>query len=394
MTSHNRKGTVRALFAASLAASLGGAATAAAAPPGPDALPIAVLAVASEDALDQAEALTHVLRKSVTESVGWSLGESTQAFEFLVLKMKCTKPIDSACEARIADVIQADRFLWADIDFADKSQATVKGSLNLFVRGRGTSRAELDYSANMTDANDHTLARYAASMLEKVTGGPPLGNVKISTGGVAAQLYLDDKPVGALAAEGGSYSLPVGQHKIVVKAQGYADATSTVAVRPETTVDALLTMTEVEKETPIDGRMVAGAATVGLGVAAGAVGLWAALDVNSIRNDAGFEAYRAAVLESRNACEIARNGGLPNRPAGASTDAEVASFCDKADTAELIQAVTFPVAAVAVGVGSYLLGTSSLFAPSADAAPDKPSALSVTPMIGLEQQSINVTYRF
>ena len=386
----------RATIVATIAATFaGGAGLALAATPGPDALPIAVLGVESEDALDQAEAFTQVLRKAVRESGGWSLGESTQSLEFLVLQMKCTKPIDSACEARIADVIQADRFLWSVVQFTDKTQSAVKGSLNLFVRGRGTSRTELDFSANMTDPNDHTLLAYAVAALEKATGGAPNGTVKITTtGGVAAQLFIDDKPVGALADAGGSFPLPSGSHKISVKAPGYADAVQTIVVRPETTVEVTLTMTPVEPDSPVDARMIAGFATIGVGAAAGAVGLWAALDVNSIRADAGFEAYRGAVLESQNACHIARNGGLPNRPAGASADSDVESFCDRADTAELIQAITFPAAAIAVGVGSYLLGTSSLGSGGSDATETKPSALSVVPMIGPGQQSLHLSYRF
>src|SRR5688572_33075408 len=82
---------------------------AAAAPKSADALEVAVVAVKSDDALDHAEALTQALRKAVRDSKGWSLGDATQSLEFLMVNMNCSEPIDAACEARIADVIKADR---------------------------------------------------------------------------------------------------------------------------------------------------------------------------------------------------------------------------------------------------------------------------------------------
>ena len=88
-----------------------GAGRAEAASPGPDALPVHVVAVKSLEALDQAQALTNALKKAVRDSEGWSLGDSNQSLEFLAIQMKCAEPIDAACEARIADQLKADRYL-------------------------------------------------------------------------------------------------------------------------------------------------------------------------------------------------------------------------------------------------------------------------------------------
>ncbi len=364
-----------------------------ASPPGADALPIHVVSVKSDHALNAAEALTITIQKAVRDSQGWSLADSKHSLEFLALKMQCKEPIDAACEARIAEVIKADRYLWCVIGFADDSKQMVSGTLNFFERGKGTNRVGLSYSANLTEPTADALIKVARNAVNKATGGPPKGGLKVQTGGVAGQLFVDDEARGALPAEGATIQLPSGPHTISVKARGYADAQSNVTIKPATTVDVTLTMAEVEEEKPIDGRMIGGFVSIGVGVAAGAVGLWAALDVNGIRNDETFTLYRDTVPSNQNACEVARGAGLGSISPGAATDAQVVEFCDRADTAELIQAITFPVAAVAVGVGAYLLGTSSL-AGGGDDEGDKKSAVSVEPVIGPDVQALNVRYRF
>lgn len=372
--------------------------TAHADPPSPDALPITVVAVKSDDALDQAEALTGALRKAVRDSKGWSLEEGkTQSLEFLILQMKCPEPIDATCEARIADVIEADRYLWSVIGL---SGDFVTGTLNLWVRGKGTSRAPLKYSANLTDPTDGSLVDVARKALNEVTGGPPKGSVRITAGGVEGQLYVDDEPIGALDAEGGTFQLSSGEHRIVVKAPGHADAETTVNIRPATTVDAQLTLVELDEETTVDARMIAGFASLGVGVAAGAVGLWAGLEVNSIKEDAAFERYRSQFTESDDVCEMASAGEGNLNDLGAMTPGEAADACDKASTMEIVQAVMFPLAAVAAGVGGYLLGTSSLAGGSGDGGDsedgeaESAGGIYLRPQVGPRVQRLQVIYRF
>jgi hypothetical protein len=365
-----------------------------AAPPGPDALPVAVVAVKSDDALDQAEALTQALRKAVRDSEGWSLGEAAQALEFLALKMKCSEPIDAACEARIAEVINADRYLWCVIEFEGKDQSTVVGTLNFFEKGKGTQKHQLRFSGNLTDATDDSLVAVATDAVDAVTGGAPKGVLKLTTGGVAGQLYIDDKPLGALDADGGEFKLPAGRHRVVVKAKGYEDAETTVVVRPATSVDANVSMVEQEESADIDGRMIGGFASLGVGVVAGAIGLWQALEVNSIQTDADFEAFQAQVSSAEDVCEFASNNTPVNegvQPTG-ETYANIAGKCDDASTAEIVQAVTFPLAALAAGIGAYLLGTSSLA--GGDEEDDAVEAWSIQPHIGPDVQAISVGYRF
>lgn len=375
-----------------------------AAPPGPDALPVHVVAVKSLEALDQAQALTNALKKAVRDSDGWSLGDSNQSLEFLAIQMKCAEPIDAACEARIADQLKADRYLWAVIEFDPDDKQFVAGKLNFFVRGKGTNSVDLRYSANLTDPNDDSLVELAQSQVEAVTGGAPQGTLKVSTGGVAGQLFVDGEPIGAVSAEGTSYPLPAGEHRVVVKAPGYSDAEATVTVKPAATVETTLTMVEVAEDEPVDWRMITGFGLVGVSVASGAVGLWASLRVNSVRNDETYTNFQAATFKSAgDTCEAAKtglagrgtaynDGSQPGPTATVEQANETATLCDRASSGELMQAIMFPIAAVSAGVGFYLLGTSTLFGGGGDG--DEASAITVTPMVGPGGGAMTVTYQF
>src|SRR5262245_58063188 len=83
-------------------------ATAHAEPPGPGVLPVQVIAIQSDGADDQAEALTAAIRSRVRGIRGYSLHESDFALEVLTLGFKCGEVPDESCQAKIGDHIHAD----------------------------------------------------------------------------------------------------------------------------------------------------------------------------------------------------------------------------------------------------------------------------------------------
>lgn len=364
-----------------------------AAPPGPGALPVHVTAVKSDDALDQAEALTTALRKAVLNSDGWSLGDSEQSLEFLALKMKCSEPIDAACEGRIAEVLKADRFIWAVIAFDGADNSKVKGTVNFFVRGKGTQQHQLSYSANLTDPNADALISVAESALAAVTGGAPQGTLKVSAGGVAGQIFIDDKPLGALEASGGTYQLPAGEHRVVVKSPGYEDAEGTASLKPATTVELTLTLVPVAQEAPIDGRFYAGIGVMAVAVGAGVVGLWASLEVSSKNDSPEWTEFLEDVPQGTDACEAASTGSTGT---GSVNNADgLIGICDDAATMEVLQAVMYPVAGVAAGVGLYLILTSdTLGGGSTDGADSALSSLKIVPIITPDVGAVSLSYSF
>jgi hypothetical protein len=365
------------------AAIAAGSITAKAAEPGPDTLPISVISIQTDAADDQAEALTKALRNAVRAMPGWSLGEGDFSLEVLTLSLKCAEPPDASCQSRIADQIKSDRYVWGTIE---KKGASVKGTLNFWVRGKGTSKVPVDYTSNLTDSTDDTLRRIAASAINELTGGPPKGGVHVKAGNVQGQVFVDGQPLGALKSGDGSFMIPSGPHKITVKAVGYADAESQVVVKPTgAATEVTLVPIPMETKTSINLRKVGGFASLGVGVAAAAVGIVGALQVSSVASDDTYKAYATNWI-TNNVC--VKEGAVlaKNAPDTTPNFSQIEALCNKGKTGELLQGIMFPLAAVAAGLGVYLIATS----PSS-AAPAK-TGLKFDPHVGLNGGALDVTY--
>ena len=351
-----------------------------------DTLAITVVGIQTSNADDQAEALTAALRNAVRTQAGWSLGQGEYSLEVLTLGLKCVQPPDPTCESRIADQIKADRFVWGVIT---KKAGTVRGEVHFWQRGKGTTKVDVDYSANLTEPTDEALKKVATDAVVALTGGAAKGTVKIEAGNVPGQVFADGEPLGALDGGKGTFSLPVGTHKIVVRAQGYADMEASVTVKPNDSASVSLTPVVQEAESPTNWRRIGGFVGLGAGVAFGAVGLLGALSTNSANNDLDEKRgpeqknYRDDYRDL-DACDEAAAGKGPNA-------ATVDDICSSGKTGQLLQLVFFPLAAVSAGVGTYLLLTSY----DEDQVPsDDKAGFTVRPRVGLEGGKVDLTYRF
>lgn len=373
----------RRVFAWATAASIALSAGAAlAAEPGPDTLPINVIAIQTPDADDQAEALTKALRGAVRQMPGWSLGEGDYSFEVLSLSLKCPEPPDANCQSRIADQIKADRYVWGTLKRKDKKGSVVTGQLHLWVRGKGTSNWPIEYSGNLTDQNDDALRKIASESLGQLTGGPPKGGLHIHAGTVAGQVFLDGQPLGALKSGDGTFMVPAGPHKVTVKAVGYADSETQVVVKP-TGAPADISMTMVGSAgPPINVKRVGGYAALGAGLVFGVVGLVSAVQVNSAQKAIdGTNNLRDTLPQSVDLCD------QTTYPTGLDPNVYNKNACSKGKTFQTLQIAMFPLAAVAGGVGIFLIATSGKSAP-------KMGNLQVLPQIGPQGGRLDVTYNF
>jgi hypothetical protein len=368
-----------AMATTAAAALLCGGAPARAAEPGPDTLPINVIAIQTDSADDQAEALTKALRGAVRQMPGWSLGEGDYSLEVLTLSLKCPEPPDANCQSRIADQIKADRYVWGTLKKKDKKSGMVIGQLNLWVRGKGTSKWPLEYSANLTDQNDDSLKRLAKEAIDNLTGGPPKGGIHVRAGNVAGQVFVDGQPIGALKNGEGTFMVPSGSHKVTVKAVGYADTESQVVVKPTgAPLELTLTLMATGDRTPMNWRKVGGFTALGLGVAAAAVGFASMAQVKSAQDALGNKDSGPASMEplSVDLCDDAHAAKYG-----------LASACSKGKTFQTVQIAMFPLAAVLGGVGIYLVATSGKSAP-------KTGGLQVTPLVGPNAGKLDLTYTF
>jgi hypothetical protein len=387
MATTKREKTMRvprqALALAMAAALSAGAGSALAAEPGPDTLAIHVISVQTDTADDQAEALTKALRAAVRAMPGWSQGAGDYSLEVLALSLKCADPPDASCQSRIADQIKSDRYIWGTLKKVKGTQ-NVKGELHLWVRGKGTSTVPLDYAANLTEANDDALKRIAGDAVNNLTGGPPKGPIHVRAGDVAGQVFVDGQPIGALKAGDGTFLVPSGSHKVTVKAIGYADVESQVVVKPAgAPAELTLTMVPVAAKSTFNLRKVGGYGALGLGVVSGVVGLVSSLQVNGVLTNDQYHSYRTKQPTSPDRCADAAGMGMFPSP-----NADIVALCNKGKTFQTMQIVFYPVAAIAGGLGIYLIATSG------KSAPAPKTGFNIDPQIGPGGGKLDLSYKW
>lgn len=353
---------------------------------GPDTLPIHVISVQTLDADDQAEALTKALRQAVRSLPGWSQAEGDYSLEVLTLSLKCPDPPDAGCQSRIADQIRADRYVWGTLGKAKGGNVT--GELNFWVRGKGATTYKVEYSANLTEPQDEALKKVAMDAILKLTDGPPKGEVKVSAGGIAAQVFVDGQPLGALTGGQGTFFVPSGKHELVVKAPGYADMVSEITVKPTSPTDVTVVPVAVGEKKPTNWKRIGGFVAIGAGVGFGALGIVNSVKVNNIKTDTQWDPVRNLFTQDQNACNSSPPDGTDAVLVQKHADFK-AQYCEAGQTAEIMQLVFYPLAALAAGAGIYLVATSGT------RAKEKPkTGLVILPQVNRQGAKIDVGFAF
>ena len=135
-----------------------------------------------------------------------------------------------------------------------------------------------------------------------------------------------------------------------------------------------------------DGKLIGGIAAVVLGAGALGMSIYATVRVGELNDDVGFQVYRSEVPISADACDMARDGVEVTAPEGAATASATTSLCDEGDALTIMQAVGYPVAAIATGLGMYLLATSPTVTEG--------RRVQVLPRVGFEGGGVDVVVRF
>jgi hypothetical protein len=379
MTRAQRTGLAAVL---GVAACFAGSATARGAEPG-SAMPVTVVAVRTDDAYDQAEALTKALRVAIKSSEGWSLGEGDFSLEVLTLSLKCPDIPDEGCQSRIADQLKTDRYIWGVLH---KKGDVVQGELHLWSRGQEQSVTTVDYSANLTEAEDEALRKIAAAALQVLTGGRPRGTLRVKAKTATGQVFVDGAPVATLSNGEAVLELPPGPHSVVVQSPGFTDAESPVVIQSAGTSELSLSQTAAQPSRPVNWRQVGGFAGVGAGVAFGTVAILSSVQILSIEDDPRFKAYTDLFAEGKveNTCTTEAKDSKRN----VAEARDGIALCEKGDTLTAVQYVFYPLALFSAGVGAYLLLTKG------DAPASPQTGWTVLPSVGMELGKIDVTYRW
>jgi hypothetical protein len=319
-------------------------------PPGPGVLPVQVIAIQSDGADDQAEALTAAIRSRVRATRGYSLHDSDFALEVLTLGFKCADVPDEACQTKIGDHIHADRYIWGMVK-RSKAQRQVSAELRLWTRGAPAARTQLTFSDNLTAPGDEALKRLVEEALGKLLEPP--------------------KPPPAPVAS----TAP----RVTAVVPPIPTASARMDSAPRLPID-------IPEEASSDGRRTTGWAAVGLGGALLAAGVYSVVRLHAIDNDDRVVAYRQGFHSGVDVCDQAR-AGVESKVTGAATPTEMKDFCSSATTFQTLQYIFFGIGAVSAGAGVYLLASDKSAAPST-------SKLQVSPSIGRSGGRLDLSFTF
>jgi hypothetical protein len=246
--------------------------------PSPRAVPAHVLGIDSDDAEDQADALTGAIRSRVRSAPGWSLQETQHSLGMLTAALRCPAKPDAACLQKIGDQLRTDRFIWGVVTKAPGNQITAE--IHLWARGKPDSSTRETYSDNLKDQNDETLRKIATRILEKISGSPSTGTVTIHAGDSDGVVFIDGQRRKPLEHGSATIDLPPGTYQVEVRAQGFAPARQDgviVAAGQDTSVPLKLSLETAAEATPAptgghtDVKRIVGWSLIGVGAVAGIV---------------------------------------------------------------------------------------------------------------------------
>lgn len=234
---------------------------------------VAVLALDSDDAEEQADALTGALRSRIRNSQGWALVETTQTLGMLTAALRCPgKPIPAECEQRIAEQLKTERFIFGYVTKGPAGQVTAE--VHLFQKSKPDTIIRESFSDNLKDANDDTLRSRAQKIVERL-GGSAVGSIVVKMGAETGDVIIDGEKRVPLTNGTAHVELSPGTHSIEASTKNgdTQKRNVTVVAGKETVVDLALAGTTVgpaepgKDEKPFPVKKAIGGALMAAGTA-------------------------------------------------------------------------------------------------------------------------------
>ncbi len=352
---------------------------------------IHVLEIDSDDADDQAEALTGALRSRVRTAPGWTLLETTQSLSMLTAALRCPQRPDAACLQRIAEQLKTDRFMWGVMNRSAGHQVTAE--VHLWAKGKPDQTVKESYSDNLKDQNDDNLRKVAVRIFDRLTGASQPGTVVVSVGSEEGAVFVDGEQKAQLDHGRANVQLPPGAHTVEVRGPN-VNAKQSVTVPAGGTVDANFAPPAPppgsqppssgaggEKSSSLSGRKILEWGLIGGGgvllVVGGIEGLnW--LSLNSKQSD-----LLKSVPGGLQPCDPKfNNPGVCAQSNQNNSDAK---------TASTIALITGGAGLVAVVAGVYLLVTDH---PSTEAEGSPRARLRVLPRLSPHDSGVDLSVAF
>ena len=360
-------------------------------------VPIAVLSVESDDAEDQAEALTVALRSRLRAGASFQVVDVSQSLGMLTGALKCGKVPDAACQGKIADQLRVERVIWGTMQKSANHQVTA--DLHLFHKGKGETPVRESYSDNLKDGNDDALRRVAQRILDRLMQKTP-GFATIK--GNAGEVLIDGGNRTTIEKGSLRLDLPPGPHTLEFSGKGLKGQKREVTIAPGVEVAVNITLAaeaavagpvKVEPE-PVEGgggntRKIIGYAVMGVG-GAGVLtgGMFGVVYLDKRGKQSDLNAKFPS--NAGDACEYAAgNTALGGASKGAAKEA-----CDNSRAGEKAGNTGLIIAgagAVVLGVGAYFAFTGS---DSQDKEKPKRLGVHVSPTFGRDSGGVLVLGQF
>lgn len=362
---------------------------------------IAVLGIDSDEAQDQADALSDALKSRARQAPGWTLMEKSPSLGSLTVQLKCPAKPDAACQQKIADSLKSDRYVWGVMSKAGGG-GQVNVELHLFRRGKPDFVIRETYSDSLKDQNDEKLRGLARRLFEELTG-TSAGHVVVRAGTGDGEVIVDGSRRVRLENGRATIELASGVHTLEVLPAGSTRRTKQVTVQNggETVLDIELDagagQGPGEPSKPFPTRTVLGGTLVVVGTALAVTSVVFGVKWIGLKGDesglvdklnAGRSAALAdpakypqgSVYTGGNPCSYSASS--PVQVIGAQMSTK--DFCDKDSSATTASALFIGLgvgALVTGGIGTYLLATKSASETTSAPLP-KAGRMKVEPVFG------------
>jgi len=363
---------------------------------GPKGQSIHVLAIDSDDADEQADALTMALRSHVRLTAGWSLLETTQSLSMLTAAFQCPQHPDATCLTRIGDKLKADQFLWGVMSKAAGHLVTVE--VHWWARGKPDHVAHETFSDNMKDSNDDSLRKVATQVFGKLLAAAA-GTLVLHASADGATLVVDGDSKGTLDHGRITLTLAAGPHAIELQASGFVNTHRDVTILPSGTSELEVIMDPDGSAAPLSvggkplpirkivgwSAIAAGGILVATGVGFGVAYLGDQSDLDKARaGNYGVTGTTKAITDPCN----------PGTTFGSRTVAGC-NAVNAAHSAEIGEITTLSIGAALAAVGVFLLVTDhGAEASPAPAAKTSLSRFKLAPSFGPGQGSMAILGSF
>ncbi len=334
------------------------------------AVELEVLAFSSNDAVDEAGALTDAFKHAIIGAPGVVDHGKNHALEAVALTAGCDDPMAASCAPKIANEIKHDKFIYGTVKKTPPNKITA--TLTYYNAGQVKTVAKTyDAGPVAKDGMSPELKKIALEALFSMMGGAPKGKVEITVNGPAAnengELFENGQSLGLVTAGKGQVELPSGSHTLELRVKGYASTTGVVEVNPAG-ASLQLAPVRLEPSKPIDWQLYGGIAAVGVGLVFVGLGVSSSLDVKNAQDNATFTNYRQRWPASEgDTCARAREGKeSPTGTTDTKIAADVVKVCDDAASSQRAQFIWYGLGGALVAGGAILIITDKGVAKEGD----------------------------